>query len=104
MNDRDLQASVTAELDCDPKIDGGEIAVFADGGVVTLRGTVASSGQKHLAQTAAWRVDGVSGIRNLLLVRALDSGNRAEASFRADVLQAFKLDTVVPRQRACPDW
>ena len=103
MNDSDLQASVAAELDWDLKIDGNDIAVFADGGVVTLRGTVTSSAQKHLAHTAARRVDGVSGIRNQLLVRVLDSGSRADAGFRADVLQAFKLDTLVPMQRVCPD-
>src|SRR5215472_7995925 len=81
MNDSDLQASVAAELDWDLKIDGNDIAVFADGGVVTLRGTVTSSAQKHLAHTAARRVDGVSGIRNQLLVRVLDSGSRADAGF-----------------------
>ena len=100
MNDSDLQTSVTAELDRDPKVDGDDIAVFADGGIVTLRGTVANLEQKHRAEQTAWRVGGSSGIRNQLLVRVLTSGRRAGASMRADLLQAFRLDSLIPRQRA----
>jgi osmotically-inducible protein OsmY len=40
MTDDQLQADVAAELSWDPKVDGKAIAVSADGGTVTLRGTV----------------------------------------------------------------
>jgi len=103
MNDSDLQVSVAAELDWDLNIDGDDIAVFVASGVVTLGGTVTSSAQKNQAQTAARRVDGVTGIRNQLLVRIPDSSRRTDTGLRADVLQAFRLDTLVPMQRVCPD-
>ena len=103
MNDSDLQASVAAELDWDLNIDGDDIAVFVACGVVTLGGTVTSSAQKNLAQTAARRVDGVTGIRNQLLVRIPDPSRRIDTGLRANVLQAFWLDTLVPMQRVCPD-
>ena len=102
MNDSDLQTSVTAELNWDPKIDGDDIAVFADGGVVALRGTVTSLAQRHRAEQAARRVGGCSGIHNQLLVRVLPSGSRADDGLRPDVLQAFRLDRLIPRQRARP--
>jgi osmotically-inducible protein OsmY len=42
MSDYDLELSVSEELGWDPKVDSGAIAVSADGGDVTLRGTVGS--------------------------------------------------------------
>jgi hypothetical protein len=99
MTDRNLQARVIAELAWEPKVDSADIAVSAEGSVVTLCGTVSSVGQKHQAQNAAQRVGGVSGISNQLLVRVLDSGRGAgAAALRAFVWQAFMLGVPVPRQ------
>lgn len=99
MTDGDLQAIVTAELVWEPHVDSDDIAVFAEGGVVTLRGTVSSLGQKHQAQNAAQRVDGVSGVSNHLLVRDTDFGRGAGAALRAVERQAFMLAGRIPRQR-----
>lgn len=99
MTDRNLRASVTAELAWAPEVDSDDIAVSAEGSVVTLRGTVSSAGQKHQAQNAAQRVDGVSSISNQLLVRVLDAGEGAEAVQRAAIRQALTLETLIPRQR-----
>ncbi len=98
MTDGDLQASVTAELVWEPQVDSDDIAVFAEGGVVTLRGTVGSVPEKYLAQDAARRAPGVSGISNHLLVRDSDSGRGAGAVLRAVARQAL-LDERIPRQR-----
>jgi osmotically-inducible protein OsmY len=98
MTDWDLQASVTAELTWEPLVESDDIAVFADGGVVTLRGTVGSLTEKFRAQKAAQRASGVSGISNHLLVRDADIGRGAGAVLRAVARQGL-LYGRIPRQR-----
>jgi osmotically-inducible protein OsmY len=85
---------VSDELRWDPKVDNSAIAVSADAGVVTLRGTVRSFRQKREAQRDAQRVYGVNSVKNELEVRMLD--RRADADLRGDVLQALMLDSAVP--------
>jgi osmotically-inducible protein OsmY len=97
MTDDELVRNVTQELFWDPKVDHVEIAVAADGGVVTLRGTVGSFRQKREAKRAAERVFGVKKVANELQVRLLGEFGREDAELRGDVLQALMLDTVVPR-------
>jgi len=97
MTDRSLQASVTAELAWEPKVEGADIAVSAEGSFVTLRGTVSSVGEKHQAQNAAWRVPGVSSISNQLLVRASDFG--ADATAGAAQWHVFVLGSLIPQPR-----
>jgi osmotically-inducible protein OsmY len=91
-----LQARVAAELDWDPKVVSRQIAVSAEGGAVTLRGTVSSVRQKHEAHKAVRRVGEVTSVSNQLQVRILDAGRRADAVLRADVLQALMLDSLIP--------
>jgi hypothetical protein len=52
----------------DPKIDNSAIAVSADDGRVTLRGTVGSLREKREAKNAAARVFGVVSVDNQLEV------------------------------------
>jgi BON domain len=99
MTERDLQAIVTAELIREPQVDGDDIAVFAEGGVVTLRGTVSSLTEKRRAQNVAERVHGVSGVSNHLLVRETGCCRGAGAVLRAVAWQAFMLDARIPQQR-----
>jgi len=96
MTNDDLQLDVAAELSWDPKVDSQEIAVSADNGVVTLRGTVGSIRQKREAKNAAARVYGVTEVSNELQVRMLDRSKREDADLRGDVLQALMLDSGVP--------
>jgi osmotically-inducible protein OsmY len=58
MTDDELQDWVREELCWDPKVDSAAIAVSANAGEVTLRGTVASFRQKREAPKAAtcWSV------------------------------------------------
>jgi osmotically-inducible protein OsmY len=96
MTDDELRRDVAAELLWDPTVDAGQIAVSADDGIVTLRGTVGSLRQKREAARAARRVYGVTGVRDELQVRILSSDRRGDADLRADVRQALVLDGVVP--------
>jgi osmotically-inducible protein OsmY len=96
MTDDELRRDVAAELLWDPKVDAERVAVSADDGIVTLRGTVGSLRQKQEADRAARRVSGVTGIHDELQVRILGSDRREDAELRTDVRQALMLDSVVP--------
>src|ERR1700751_3785157 len=78
MTNDDLQLDVAAELSWDPKVDRLAIAVSADDGAVTLRGTVGSFREKREAGKAAARVYGVTEVSNELQVRMLDGSRRGD--------------------------
>ncbi len=94
--DNDLTADVGDELFWDPKVDNTAIAVSADGGKITLRGTVGSLREKREAKKAAQRVFGVISVDNQLQVTLMSDEKRADAELRGDVLQALMLDSLVP--------
>jgi osmotically-inducible protein OsmY len=96
MSNDELMTNVTDELFWDPKIDSSSIAVAADDGRVTLRGTVGSFREKREAKKAAQRVKGVVEVKNELKVRLMTDDARSDADLRGDVLQALILDTLVP--------
>jgi osmotically-inducible protein OsmY len=96
MSNADLELNVSEELVWDPKVDNAAIAVSADDGVVTLRGTVGSFRQKREAKQDAERVYGVEMVNNELQVRILDAQRRDDADLRGAVLQALMLDSLVP--------
>jgi osmotically-inducible protein OsmY len=97
MTDDELQDWMRDELFWDPKVDSAAIAVSANAGEVTLRGTVASFRQKREAQRAAERVYGVTSVRNELDVRILDEHGRQDADLRGVVLQAMALNGLIPK-------
>jgi osmotically-inducible protein OsmY len=97
MTDDELQDWVREELCWDPKVDSAAIAVSANDGEVTLRGTVASFRQKREAQKAAERVYGVTSVHNELEVRILDKHGRQDADLGGAVLQAMALDGLIPK-------
>ena len=96
MSSNEVERYVRDELHWDPKIDSSAIAVSADDGVVTLRGTVGSFRQKRDAKKDAQSVYGVKSVKDELEVRILNSDRRADADLRGDVLQALMLDGMVP--------
>src|SRR5262249_20276387 len=91
-----VRTSVAAELDWDPKVDSQDIKVTADGGGVTLRGTVGSLRHVSEAQHAAHRVYGVTSVANLLTVRPMIAGHGEDREVRTAVLHALLLDSSVP--------
>lgn len=97
MTNDDMQLDVAAELRWDPKIDSRAIAVSADDGSITLRGTVGSFREKREAVKAAARVYGVTEVSNELQVQLLNGSKRNDADLRGDVLQALMLDSLVPK-------
>src|SRR4051794_18195515 len=93
----DLTTSVSDELFWDPKLDSTAVAVSADDGVITLRGTVGRLREKREARKAAQRVFGVISVENQLQVKLMNDAKRADADLRGDVLQALMLDGLVPK-------
>jgi osmotically-inducible protein OsmY len=91
-----LRARVAAELGWDPKVDAGDITVSAEGGRVTLHGTVTSVWQGREADRAARRVYGVAAVSNWLEVDVPDRDRRPDAGIHADVLRALGLNDLVP--------
>jgi osmotically-inducible protein OsmY len=96
MNDNELVASVSDELFWDPKVDSEAIAVSAEGGIVTVRGTVGSFREKREVRKAAERVWGVVSVTNELEVELMGDQRREDAELRGDVLQALMLDSLIP--------
>jgi osmotically-inducible protein OsmY len=96
MTDDDLRRDVAAELHWDPQVDSTAIEVSASGGMVTLRGTVASLRHKRAGGDAVRRVRGVTGVTNDLRVQIPDRGRRGDDDLRGDVLEALMLESSVP--------
>src|SRR5215475_13017861 len=96
MSNEHLIDNVNDELFWDPKLDNAAIAVSADEGTVTLRGTVGTFREKREAKKAAERVYGVTEVNNKLDVKLMTDSRRDDADLRSDVLQALALDSLVP--------
>jgi osmotically-inducible protein OsmY len=63
-----VREKIEAALKRNAVLDAGKIIVQADGGKVTLSGTVHSWAELDAAEDAAWAAPGVSEVRNLLTV------------------------------------
>jgi VCBS repeat-containing protein len=98
-SDSQIAGNVNDELFFDPRIkDLDGIAVSADDGAITLRGTVGSFHQKRAATQAAKRVHGVRKVDNELEVRLMTEARREDSEIRAAALQALMLDSLVPAE------
>ncbi|MDA0159900.1 BON domain-containing protein [Solirubrobacter ginsenosidimutans] len=92
-----LGDAVLANLDLDPRIpDSLEIAVDADGGAVTLRGTVESFRQRRAAGEDALDVEAVYDVDNQLKVSLRGADRRDDDEIRGIALQLLVWDVEVP--------
>ncbi len=92
-----LADAVTDSLGRDPRIpDSIEIAVSAEGGLVTLRGTVENFSQRRAASQDANKTDGVDDVDDQLKVNLIGSDRREDDEIRGVALQALIWDTEVP--------
>ena len=92
-----LEGAVIDSLEHDPRLpSSGEIAVSADGGLVTLRGTVESFSQRRAAVKDAKKIDGVYEVDDQLKVNLLGADRREDDEIRGVALQALIWDTEVP--------
>jgi osmotically-inducible protein OsmY len=97
LTDTPLADRVIANLDRDPRIpESLEIAVAADDGLVTLRGTVESFSQRRAAGQDAKKVDGVYDVDNELNVSLTGANRRDDDEIRGAALQGLIGDVDVP--------
>jgi osmotically-inducible protein OsmY len=94
-----LQDAVTDSFGLDPRIPAAaEIAVSADAGTITLRGTVERFSQQHAAVQDAKQTDGVDEVDDQLKVNLLGADRRQDDEIRGVALQALIWDTEVPSE------
>lgn len=91
-----VRSRVAAELDWDPKVESADIMVSAEGGAVTLRGTVSSLRQVREVSNAAQRLYGVTSVRNRVTVRPVNRGHIEDCEVRTAVLHALMLHHTIP--------
>jgi osmotically-inducible protein OsmY len=92
-----LEDAVIESLGLDPRIpDSLEIAVSANDGIVTLRGTVERFSQRRAAVQDAKKVTGVYDVDDQLKVDLLGEDVRDDNEIRGAALQALISDVEVP--------
>jgi osmotically-inducible protein OsmY len=97
VNNSTTEAAIIAELELDPRIPApGEIAIQAEYGAVTLRGTVGSFAQRRAAVADAREVEGVDEVFDEIQVRLLDDYAREDAEIRGAALQSLMWDVEIP--------
>ena len=81
--DEELVDAIRAGLRLSPGLRDASIVVSASHGIVTLRGSVACTGGRGEAESAAWAVGGVVDVDNQLLVERLLAANGHAGGRRA---------------------
>lgn len=66
--DEDIKTSIVEELNWDTRVNAAAVQVVVDGGMVTLKGTVPSSGNRRAAEEDALDMPGAVGVDNQLKV------------------------------------
>jgi osmotically-inducible protein OsmY len=94
-----IEDVIRSSLELDPRIpDATEVAVAAEDGTVTLRGTVGSFRQRRAAVSDARATDGVYEVLDELKVRLLNDSRREDADIRGVALQILMWDVEVPSE------
>jgi osmotically-inducible protein OsmY len=94
-----MEDEIRSTLDDDPRIpDPSEIAISADSGLVTLRGTIGSFRQRRAAVSDARAVDHDYEVLDELKVRLLNDWTREDADVRGIALQILMWDVEVPSE------
>jgi osmotically-inducible protein OsmY len=97
LTDTPLADAVIANIEDDPRIpDSLEIAVAANDGVVTLRGTVESFSQRRAAGQDAKLLAGAYDVDNQLKVNLIGANRRDDDEIRGAALQNLVWDVEVP--------
>jgi osmotically-inducible protein OsmY len=96
-DDHKLKNDVLAELAWEPSVVADDIGVTAKNGVVTLTGHVSTYWQKHAAETAAGRVQGLKALAEEIEIRLPFHAKRADDEIAAAALNHLSWDTSMPK-------
>ena len=97
LTDTPLADAVIATIEADPRIpDTLEIAVAANDGIVTLRGTVERFSQRRAATQDAKLIAGTYDVDNQLKVSLIGADRRDDDEIRGAALQNLVWDVEVP--------
>lgn len=91
-----LQQDVIYELLYEPSLDASNIGVVANGGVITLTGTVPSYSGRYAAEHAAERVSGVKAVADETKVDLPSLHKRSDQDIAAAALNAMSWQVSVP--------
>ena len=92
--DTQLYGCVQRQLEWDPEVEAGDVAVIASDGVITLTGFVHSYAVKLAAECAVWRVQGVRAVANDIQVGL--RRERTDPDIATDAMHALRVQTRVP--------
>jgi len=95
-NDHKLKTDVLAELAWEPSVTADHIGVTAKDGVVTLTGHVNTFWQKHAAEKAAGRVQGVKALAEEIEIRLPLHFKRADDEIAAAALSRLSWESSIP--------
>jgi len=95
ITDERLTQDVAAELAWDPSVTATDLGVTAKDGIVSLTGHVTSFAQKHAAEAAARRVNGVKAIAEEIAVDLPFEHRRTDEDIAAAVLNRLDWDAAI---------
>ena len=96
-NDHKLKQDVLAELAWEPSVSADHIGVTAKDGVVTLSGHVESYRQKHAAEAAAGRVQGLKALAEEIEIRLPLHIKLGDDEIAAAALSSLSWDDSIPK-------
>ncbi len=96
LDDKKLKQAVLDELGWEPSVNGAHIGVTAKAGVVTLMGHVESFSEKHAAEKATRRVNGVKAVAEELEVRLPFSVKHGDEEIASAAISRMKWDSAIP--------
>ena len=94
--DPQLKTDVTTELNWEPTLSANDIKVTAKDGIVTLSGSVPHYAEKHAAERAAQRVEGVKAIAEELEVNVSGIHKRSDSEIAESVVSSLKWHVWIP--------
>jgi osmotically-inducible protein OsmY len=99
-SNQDLQKDVQDALLWEPLLNAAQIGVMVDNGIVTLTGTVDSYAKKIEAEEATKNVTGVKAVVEKIEIKFFSPlGTRDDNEIAAEVVNAFKWNRDIPRDR-----
>ncbi|HEX2943390.1 MAG TPA: BON domain-containing protein [Rhodopila sp.] len=99
MDDTALRHAVTEELEWAPHVDASRIQVAVHDGIVHLSGYVSSLTEKKAASRTIWHLEGVTGVRDEIVVQPAEGHRHADEELSRRARQVLDWDAVIPARQ-----